>query len=96
MIISTTSGEFRSLISTHRLVPVAGEALSDFLTPPGIYAALPSAEPRFLLESATGGDRWGRYSFVGSGMQFSFKGTLKEGLTVGKYRDGQLAFSVRH
>lgn len=96
MIISTTSGEFRSLISTHRLVPVAGEALSDFLTPPGIYSALPSAEPRFLLESATGGDRWGRYSFVGSGMQFSFKGTLKEGLTVGKYRDGQLAFSVRH
>nr|MDA8111671.1 anthranilate synthase component I family protein [Nitrospiraceae bacterium] len=96
MIISTLPGEFRSLISTHRLVPVVGEALSDFLTPPGIYASLSSSEPRFLLESATGGDRWGRYSFVGSGMRFSFRGTLTEGLTVGKYREGKLASSVRH
>ncbi len=89
MIISTTSGEFERRAQAHRLVPVVGEALSDFLTPPGIYSALPPSSPRFLLESATGGDRWGRFSFVGSGVRFSFRGTLKDGLTVEKFLDGR-------
>ena len=95
MILSTSSEEFLSRTAQHRLVPVVGEALSDFLTPAGIYATLPSASPRFLLESATGGERWGRYSFVGSGVHFSFRGTLKEGLTTEKYRDGRMVSSTR-
>ena len=96
MILSTSSVDFLSEMKRHRLVPVVGEALSDFLTPPGVYSALPSAAPKFLLESATGGDRWGRYSFVGSGVHFSFRGTLKGGMTVQTFREGRVVSSVHH
>jgi len=96
VILTTSSGEFKSEMSRHRLVPVVGEALSDFLTPPAIYAALSSSSPRFLLESATGGDRWGRYSFVGSGVHFSFRGRIKEGVTVQTFKEGHAVSSDRY
>jgi anthranilate synthase component I len=61
-----TSAEFRELAAVHPIVPVAVEVVADTLTPVGAFAALVGDAPGFLLESAEGDERWGRYSFVGA------------------------------
>ena len=39
----------------------------DLDTPVSAFAKLKPFEPRFLLESVEGGERLGRYSFIGFG-----------------------------
>lgn len=51
--------------SGQRIVPVWTAAVGDQLTPVGAFSAIVGAGPGFLLESVEGGERWGRYSFVG-------------------------------
>ena len=89
MKILTSRTEALDSLKKHRIVPVIGEALSDLLTPPAAYAALSQERPRFLLESATGGDRWGRYSFVGSGVLVSFSGSVGAPLRIERFREGR-------
>jgi anthranilate synthase component 1 len=48
------------------LIPVVRELVADTFTPVGAYLRLAQAGvPSFLLESAEGGERWGRYSVLG-------------------------------
>ncbi|MCX6511703.1 MAG: anthranilate synthase component I, partial [Actinobacteria bacterium] len=56
---------FEALSKTRRIVPVYREVVSDGVTPVGLYHGLVGEGQGFLLESVEGGDRWGRYSFVG-------------------------------
>jgi anthranilate synthase component 1 len=55
------------LAATHRLVPVWRELVADTVTPVSAFLGVVGADgpPGFLLESVEGGERWGRYSFVG-------------------------------
>lgn len=46
-------------------VPVTIERLADLDTPLSAYLKLASGNYSYLLESAQGGERWGRYSFIG-------------------------------
>jgi anthranilate synthase component 1 len=56
---------FKSLSSKGNLIPVYREILADTETP--VSAALKlGGSPSFLLESMTGGEKWARYSFLGS------------------------------
>ncbi len=57
--------EFARLAADHRIVPVWAEVVADTLTPVAAFAGLVGEGPGFLLESVEGGERWGRYSFVG-------------------------------
>ncbi len=59
--------QFRALAAKHRLVPVWRELVADTVTPVSAFLGIVGAEggPGFLLESVEGGERWGRYSFVG-------------------------------
>ncbi|HEY5244140.1 MAG TPA: anthranilate synthase component I, partial [Acidimicrobiales bacterium] len=57
--------EFAALAAEHRIVPVWGEIVADTLTPVAAFANVVGDGPGFLLESVEGGERWGRYSFVG-------------------------------
>ena len=57
--------EFAELAAEHRIVPVWGEIVADTLTPVAAFANVVGDGPGFLLESVEGGERWGRYSFVG-------------------------------
>ena len=50
---------------SHRIVTVSVELVADTLTPVGVFMAAVGDEEGFLLESVEGGERWGRYSFVG-------------------------------
>ena len=52
----------------HDVVPVAREVYADMATPISAFMALAEgAEHAFLLESVIGGERLGRYSFLGVG-----------------------------
>ena len=56
---------FKSLASQGNLIPVYEEILADTETP--VSAALKlGGSPAFLLESMIGGEKWARYSFLGS------------------------------
>jgi anthranilate synthase component I len=57
--------EFVRLASRHSVVPVSLDVLGDRSTPVALFEALAGVGPAFLLESVEGGERWGRWSFVG-------------------------------
>jgi len=60
--------EFLRLAATHDIVPVAREIYADLSTPISAFLALADDAPyAFLLESVVGGERLGRYSFLGIG-----------------------------
>ncbi len=57
---------FRSLLDNATVVPVGARILADTETPVSVLARFAHTHPDlFLLESAEGGERWGRYSFMG-------------------------------
>ncbi|HEX2051051.1 MAG TPA: anthranilate synthase component I [Actinomycetota bacterium] len=56
---------FRALARSHTIVPVWRSVLADVLTPVGAFLRLDPRPHGFLLESVEGGERWGRYSFIG-------------------------------
>ena len=56
---------FRQLCGAHRIVPVWRELVADTLTPVSAFMLVVGEGTGFLLESVEGGERWGRYSFVG-------------------------------
>lgn len=62
-----TFDEFAELARTHTLIPVYRQVTGDTLTPVSAFKHLDSAEQAFLFESVVGGERHGRYSFVGAG-----------------------------
>jgi anthranilate synthase component I len=58
--------EFRDQLDTATVVPVGATILADTETPVSVLARFAHDHPDvFLLESAEGGERWGRYSFMG-------------------------------
>src|SRR5256886_15090573 len=51
--------------TTRELVPMVRERLADLETPVSAFAKLRPLGGAFLLESVEGGERMGRYSFIG-------------------------------
>lgn len=56
---------FKSLAAQGNLIPVYREILADTETPVSATLKL-GGSPSFLLESMIGGEKWARYSFLGS------------------------------
>ncbi len=65
--------EFRKKLKSGNLVPVWDEILADFDTPVSAFAKIDDSERSFLFESVEGGDKWARYSFLGSGSDCVFR-----------------------
>ncbi|RME68712.1 MAG: anthranilate synthase component I [Nitrospirae bacterium] len=86
--------EFKKLSDSGNLVPVWEEVLGDFDTPVGAYLKVQEV-PSFLLESVEGGEKWGRYSIIGTSIRWTLTAkdrtvTLKErGKTIWtrRYKD---------
>ena len=58
--------EFSQLAREATLVPVAKSISADLLTPVSAFLAIAEDEPdAFLLESVEGGEKIGRYTFLG-------------------------------
>ena len=62
-----TFAEFSRLVAApHTLVPVMRTVVADLETPVGAFLRVAAAEPEaFLLESVEGGEKIGRYTFIG-------------------------------
>ena len=57
---------FKNLASEAGLVPVYREIVADLDTPLTIFAKVAANDSHaFLFESLEGGEKWGRYSFIG-------------------------------
>ena len=56
---------FRQMAEQVNLVPVYREILGDLETPVSAYKKLRNQGPSYLLESVEGGEKWGRFSFLG-------------------------------
>ena len=56
---------FCNLAEKANFIPVYKEFLADIETPVTAYLKLKDKGYSFLLESAEGGEKWGRYSFIG-------------------------------
>ncbi|NOZ25685.1 MAG: anthranilate synthase component I [Nitrospirae bacterium] len=76
---------FLSLTGTGNLIPVYREILADMETPVSAYLKL-SATPSFLFESVEGGEKWGRYSFLGISVR---KVIRARGNSIEIVRDGE-------
>src|SRR5213079_2111701 len=46
-------------------IPIVAEARADLYTPLAVYIKLAGGPYSYLLESVVGGERFGRYSFIG-------------------------------
>ena len=59
--------QFAELARTHTVVPVYRRLVADALTPVSAFWAIREPGGCFLFESVVGGERIGRYSFLGAG-----------------------------
>jgi len=55
------------------LVPLVRELLADMDTPLSLFRRLDDGRTSFLFESVEGGEKWGRFSFIGSGARAVFR-----------------------
>ncbi len=62
---SLTLEGFTALAAEYSVIPIAVEVMGDHHTPVSVYERLVGDGDGFLLESVEGGERWGRWSFVG-------------------------------
>ena len=61
-----TESEFRALATRgYNRIPLVLESFADLDTPLSLYLKLAQRRDTFLLESVVGGERFGRYSFIG-------------------------------
>jgi anthranilate synthase component 1 len=84
-----TESEFRSLAARgYNRIPLTVETFADLDTPLSVYLKLGAAPNTYLLESVQGGERFGRYSFIGlpSGNRIEVRGR-----ECTEYRDGEVA-----
>lgn len=65
--IEPTKTEFLSAARGGNLVPISADLPADLETPISAFLKLRNGSEAFLLESVEGGEKVGRYSFIGAG-----------------------------
>src|SRR5262249_22380923 len=89
---------FAELARDHTVVPVYRRLTADTLTPVSAFCKLQEGDWSFLFESVVGGERIGRYSFLGAGpfRTFEAHGTktrTRDGR--GKWVESEVAHPLR-
>jgi anthranilate synthase component 1 len=85
--------EFRALSKSGRLVPVYREVFADSETPVSAFRKIDGGPYAFLLESVEGGEKWGRFSLLGSRPSLVF---VARGDRCEIHRDGKVVPGTRH
>lgn len=86
MSLVPTIEEFRRLAADSNTIPVYREIAADLDTPVSAFLKLHRKGQGFLLESVEGGDRWGRYSILGSEPLMTLR--ARDGVTTVSRRGG--------
>jgi anthranilate synthase component I len=81
-----TLDEFKVKANQGNLIPVYREIMADLETPVSAFLKLDRGDFSFLLESVEGGEKWGRYCFLGSEPSILFQ---SKGSRVEISRDGR-------
>lgn len=69
-----TVNEFKQTAQTYNVIPVYAEILADMETPVSILKRFyDKHDACFLFESVEGGEKWARYSFLGTSAAVEFK-----------------------
>ena len=83
-----SAGAFTGLLASAQLIPVCTEIIADLDTPLTLFAKVADTHSHiFLFESMEGGEKWGRYSFIGFDPLVTFESRGDEVCVVRK-RDG--------
>jgi len=77
MIVPSLS-DFKQLATLGNLIPIFDEIHFDWETPISAFRKIDDGKTSFLLESVEGGEKWGRYSFLGSGSSCLFRSKGEE------------------
>src|SRR5437773_3651792 len=85
-MVTPSLAEFVEKSRTGNLVPVYREILADTETPVSAFLKVGNRPHSFLLESVAGGERFGRYSFIGGE---AFLVVKSRGRRVALVRDGR-------
>ncbi|MBI5561810.1 MAG: anthranilate synthase component I [Deltaproteobacteria bacterium] len=82
---------FKSKAEAGSVVPVYREILADLDTPVSAFMKIDDGGDAFLLESVEGGEKWGRYSFLGvkPRMVVRGKGTSVEIIEEGRVKKAE-------
>jgi anthranilate synthase component I len=78
--------EFANMAQRGNLIPVYREILADVETPVSVLMKLQEKDHVYLLESVEGGEKWGRYSFLGTDAGVIFQVRGKEVIITEKGR----------
>ena len=94
-----TEAEFKRLAAQgYNRIPLMLETFADLDTPLSLYLKLANAPNTYLLESVVGGERFGRYSFIGLPARTVLQvfersvAVLRDGVVVEKFSGNPLDF----
>ena len=74
-----TELEFKALAAQgYNRIPLIAESFADLETPLSLYLKLANEPNTFLLESVVGGERFGRYSFIGLAARTSLRSFIRD------------------
>jgi anthranilate synthase component 1 len=72
-VLRPSSEKFCELARSGNLIPVVREIMADTETPVSLFQRLDDGRTSFLFESVEGGEKWGRFSFIGVGARAIFR-----------------------
>jgi len=74
-----TELEFKALaVQGYTRIPLIAESFADLETPLSLYLKLANEPNSFLLESVVGGERFGRYSFIGLPARMAIRSFIRD------------------
>lgn len=87
-MLKPSASEIQSYAADYSIIPLCREIYADVTTPITLLRKIAQVSDRyFLLESVEGGERWGRYSFLG--YQPIIHVTCKDRVVTTEYTDGR-------
>lgn len=91
--------QFEKLSQEGNLIPIYREIMADRETPVSVLTKLNASPYAFLLESVEGGEKWGRYTFLGADPQRIFRVSgadvlVQDGKTTQRFSHGGDPLSV--
>jgi anthranilate synthase component 1 len=92
-----TELEFKALAAQgYNRIPLIAESFADLETPLSLYLKLANEPNTFLLESVVGGERFGRYSFIGLAARRALRSFIRDdGSVTELLEDGQVRESIK-
>jgi len=91
-----TELEFKALAAQgYNRIPVIAESFADLETPLSLYLKLANEPNTFLLESVVGGERFGRYSFIGLAARRALRSFIRDdGCTTELLEGGRVTETI--